>query len=184
MLGKMIDAGVNIFRLNMSHAKEDWVRRVVKDIRQLALLRDQSIGILMDTQGPAIRTGDLAIPIDLKQGDRFTFTIGTDRVDNEYCTTVNYDQFPEDVHSGDTLLVDNGELKMRILSTEGRRVVCEVLNDGRMGSRRHINLPGVRVTIHKNWGSPCVRYSPCSSNKCIGRYYYFIAMTNTQCKHG
>src|SRR5438552_8987770 len=66
MIGKLIEAGVNIFRLNMSHAKPDWVRRVVKDIRAIATERKIFIGILMDLQGPAIRTGDLPAPIKLK----------------------------------------------------------------------------------------------------------------------
>ena len=65
ILGKLIDAGVNIFRLNMSHAPHDWVRRVVSDIREAAGTRHTVVGILMDTQGPAIRTGDLPTPLDL-----------------------------------------------------------------------------------------------------------------------
>ena len=64
MIGGLIDAGLNIFRLNMSHATHDWIRRVVKDIRAAAAARDLCIGILMDTQGPAIRTGDLRVPLE------------------------------------------------------------------------------------------------------------------------
>src|ERR1700733_12424700 len=59
MIGKLIDAGVNIFRLNMSHAPHDWVRRVFADIRAVSASRKKFIGVMMDTQGPAIRTGDL-----------------------------------------------------------------------------------------------------------------------------
>ena len=66
MLGKLIDAGMNVARLNMSHAPHDWVRRVVRDIRDAAAARSRSVGILMDTQGPAIRTGDLPVPLDLQ----------------------------------------------------------------------------------------------------------------------
>ena len=58
MIGRLIDGGLNIFRLNMSHATHEWVRRVVKDIRAAAVARNVCIGILMDTQGPAIRTGE------------------------------------------------------------------------------------------------------------------------------
>ena len=60
MIGKLMDAGVNVFRLNMSHAPHDWVRRVVADIRDEAKQRRGHVGILMDTQGPAIRTGDIS----------------------------------------------------------------------------------------------------------------------------
>ncbi len=59
MIGKLIDAGVNVFRLNMSHAPHDWVRRVFADIRAAAAARKIFVGIMMDTQGPAIRTGDV-----------------------------------------------------------------------------------------------------------------------------
>jgi len=72
MIGKLMDAGVNVFRLNMSHAPHDWVRRVVADIRAESAKRERFTGIMMDTQGPAIRTGDLNVPLDLQPGQKFT----------------------------------------------------------------------------------------------------------------
>src|SRR5438552_16717878 len=64
MIGRLIEAGVNIFRLNMSHAPHDWARRIVTEIRAAAAGRERFIGIMMDTQGPAIRTGDMGDPLD------------------------------------------------------------------------------------------------------------------------
>ena len=84
MLAKLIVAGVNIFRLNMSHGTHDWVRKVVKDIRVAAAANQKHVGILMDTQGPAIRTGDLSIPINLKPGGKFTFTVRGERSEEEW----------------------------------------------------------------------------------------------------
>ena len=75
MIGQLIDSGVNVFRLNMSHAPHDWVNRVVLDIRAAAKVRQVSVGIMMDTQGPAIRTGDLPAALDLKPGEKFTLTV-------------------------------------------------------------------------------------------------------------
>ena len=75
MIGKLMDAGVNVFRLNMSHAPHDWVRRVFAAIRSESLKRDRRAGILMDTQGPAIRTGDISSPLDLQSGQKFTLTV-------------------------------------------------------------------------------------------------------------
>src|SRR5207249_11410004 len=75
MLGKLIDAGMNIARLNMSHGLHDWMRRVVRDIRDAASARRKAVGILMDTQGPAIRTGDLPAALDLQPGQKFTLTV-------------------------------------------------------------------------------------------------------------
>ena len=68
-------AGANIFRLNMSHATHDWVRTVVKDIRSISSELGVITGILLDTQGPAIRTGDLPTKLNLKPGDIFDFTV-------------------------------------------------------------------------------------------------------------
>ncbi len=74
-LRALIIAGANIFRLNMSHAPHDWVRTVVKNIRQISADLGTPTGILLDTQGPAIRTGDLPSKLDLKVGDIFEFTV-------------------------------------------------------------------------------------------------------------
>ena len=74
MIGALIDAGANVFRLNMSHAKSEWVHEVVVNIRAAAATRGCVAGILMDLQGPAIRTGVLDKPVDLKKNDRFDFT--------------------------------------------------------------------------------------------------------------
>src|ERR1700758_5137395 len=93
MLGRLIDAGLNIFRLNMSHATHDWTRRVVKDIRAAAAARQACIGILLDTQGPAIRTGDLPVPLNLKPGETFTFTVRGEKCNETHSVDVNYPEF-------------------------------------------------------------------------------------------
>ena len=148
MLGKLLDAGVDIFRLNMSHARHDWVRRVVPEIRRLGRLRGLIPGILMDTQGPSIRTGDVPERIPLAVGERFVFTVGDAVVPpGTKGTSVNYPDFVTDVRAGDTLIIDNGEMKMRVVATHPDRVECEVMTVGGLGSRRHINLPGVRVSL-------------------------------------
>ena len=147
MLGKLVDAGVNIFRLNMSHAARDWVRRVVKDIRAAAAARRVHIGIIMDTQGPAIRTGDLAMPLDLKPGEKFTFTVRGEKSEETHSVNVNYADFINDISVGDVVLLDNGAIEMKVLTKAGNKVECEVLTQGTLGSRRHINLPGVKVSL-------------------------------------
>jgi pyruvate kinase len=147
MIGKLIDAGVNVFRLNMSHAPHDWVRRVVKDIRAASAARKQHIGILMDTQGPAIRTGDLSVPMNLEPGQKFTLTVRGERSEEERSVDVNYANFVNDISVGDVVLLDNGAIEMKVLNKSGNKVQCEVLTRGTLGSRRHINLPGVKVSL-------------------------------------
>src|ERR1041385_3134495 len=147
MIGKLIEAGVNIFRLNMSHAPHDWTRRVVKDIREGAAARQRFIGIIMDSQGKAIRTGELGVPLDLQPGQKFTLTVRGERSEEERSVDVNYENFVNDINVGDVVLIDNGAIQMKVLDKHGNKVECEVLTEGKLGSRRHINLPGVKVSL-------------------------------------
>lgn len=146
-LKALILAGANIFRLNMSHATHDWVRKVTRDIRQVAAELGQNVGILMDTQGPAVRTGDLPTKLDLKVGDVLEITVRGAVSEEEYSVDVNYDDLIDDINIGDTVLVDNGVIHLKVLSKLNHRIRCEVLTPGKLGSRRHINLPGVKVNL-------------------------------------
>src|SRR6266536_3906214 len=147
MIGQLIDSGVNVFRLNMSHARHEWVQRVVPDIRAAAKLRHVALGIMMDTQGPAIRTGDLPAALDLKPGQKFILTVRGERSEELHSVDVNYENFVRDIDLGDVVLLDNGAIQMKVLAKNGNKVECEVLTEGTLGSRRHINLPGVRVSL-------------------------------------
>ncbi|HZV35830.1 MAG TPA: pyruvate kinase [Verrucomicrobiae bacterium] len=147
ILARLMDAGLNIFRLNMSHATHDWTRRIVRDIRSIAAERSSTVAILMDTQGPAIRTGDLPVPLHLRPGEHFTFTVRGAKSEEVNSVDVNYAEFIDDIHVGDTVLVDNGAIQMKVLNKQGNKVQCEILTDGKLGSRRHINLPGVKVSL-------------------------------------
>jgi len=147
MLVRLMDAGVNVFRLNMSHAPHDWVRRVYRAVRSAAAARRQFIGIMLDTQGPAIRTGDIGSPLDLQPGQKFTLTVRGERDLEEHSVDVNYANFVNDISVNDVVLIDNGAIQMKVLAKDGNRVECEVLTEGTLGSRRHINLPGVRVSL-------------------------------------
>jgi pyruvate kinase len=147
MIMRLLEAGVNVFRLNMSHAPHDWVRRVVADIRSAASARNLFAGILLDTQGPAIRTGDIGVPLDLQPGQKFTLTVRGEHREEERSVDVNYENFVNDINVDDVVLIDNGVIRMKVLAKDGNKVECEVLTEGKLGSRRHINLPGVRVSL-------------------------------------
>jgi pyruvate kinase len=146
-LRQMIQAGTEVFRLNMSHATHEWVRQIVPRIRKLAVELDKIVAILMDTQGPAIRTGDLSTELNLKPGDIFEFTVRGEKSEENYSVDVNYDGLINDITVGDVVLVDNGVIHLRVLEKKHNRIRCEVLTEGTLGSRRHINLPGVRVSL-------------------------------------
>jgi len=147
MLAALIAAGANVFRLNMSHATHEWVRTMVPRIREVARQTSANVAIMMDTQGPAIRTGDVATNLDLHPGDKVEFTVRGAKSEEHYSVDVNYDGLIDDIHEGDVVLVDNGNLHMKVLGKKDNRIQCEVLTRGVLGSRRHINLPGVKVNL-------------------------------------
>src|SRR6185437_16776840 len=122
-------------------------RRAVGDIRAAATEHCAAVGIMMDTQGPAIRTGDLPAELDLKPGQKFTLTVRGERSEEHHSVDVNYENFVKDISVGDVVLLDNGAIQMKVLAKEGNKVECEVLTEGTLGSRRHINLPGVKVSL-------------------------------------
>src|SRR4029077_510217 len=96
-------------------ATHEWVRDIVPRIRKLAEKADRSIAILLDTQGPAIRTGDLKTDLHLKPGDILEFTVRGAKSKEQYSVDVNYPGFVRDVAAGDKVLVDNGLIKLVIL---------------------------------------------------------------------
>jgi pyruvate kinase len=147
ILRQLIQKGTDVFRLNMSHASHDWVRDIVPRIRMLAQKADRPVALLLDTQGPAIRTGDLKANLHLKPGDILEFTVRGAKSKELYSVDVNYGGFADDVTVGNTILVDNGLIKLLVLDKGRNRVRCKVLTRAILGSRRHINLPGVHVNL-------------------------------------
>lgn len=147
VITELIDSGADVFRLNMSHASHEWCRDLVDIIRRVSEASGKAVGILFDLQGPSIRTGDVAKPFDLKVGSRVEFTVHNAKPGMPQSTTVNYEGILQDVCEGAALIVDNGALLMEVESIQRDRMVCLVKTAGIMGSRRHINLPGVRLNL-------------------------------------
>jgi len=146
-LRQLLHEGVDVFRLNMSHAQHDWVREIVPRIRRIAKKMECPVAILLDTQGPAIRTGELKADLNLKSGDILEFTIRGAKSEEKYSVDVNYEGLVNDISKGDVVLVDNGVMRLLVLEKKRNRIRCKVLTPGVLGSRRHINLPGVRVNL-------------------------------------
>ena len=147
VLRQLIQKGSDVFRVNMSHATHEWVREIVPRIRILAQKAGRAVALLLDTQGPAIRTGDLKASLHLKPGDIVEFTVRGAKSKERYSADVNYPGFADDVTVGGTILVDNGLIKLLALDKGKNRVRCKVLTHAIFGSRRHINLPGVHVNL-------------------------------------
>lgn len=147
IIRQLIKRGADVFRLNMSHAQHEWVRQIVPRIRKLSKETARPIGILLDTQGPAIRTGPVKTPLELKKDEIIEFTVRGARKTQKKSVHVNYDGFVDDVSVGDTILVDNGLIKLAVVEKKTNRVLCRVVTPAPLGSRRHINLPGVHVSL-------------------------------------
>lgn len=151
-LRQVIAAGGNVCRLNMAHASHDWCRTIVSRVRALSGEMKRPISIMMDIKGPEVRTGPLEEPIELKVGDRVLLCSEREAAQRSspeagHLVTTNYPGLAEDVSPGSVLLIDSGMIQMRILEREGECLHCEVLIEGRLESRRHINLPGITTRL-------------------------------------
>lgn len=153
MLEKLIRNGADVARLNMAHADHEWTRMVIKRIRTVSQRVGREIAIMMDIKGPEIRTGDVETPIELKAGEEFDFTVrpgGEPGTSPEEIRSVgvNYEDLLNDISIGDIVLVDSGLMRFEVTGKiDNRRIRCKVLIDGQLTSRRHINLPGVKVNL-------------------------------------
>ena len=149
-LKKLHIAGMNVARINMSHATHKSAALVINRINKINSSNDSmtsKIGILLDTQGPEIRTGDTSMPIELNVGDEVTLTV-RDEVDVETSSIkVNYKGLVHSVEVGSRISVDNGLINFKVLSKQSETLLCKVIHGGKLGSKRHLNLPGVRIDM-------------------------------------
>ncbi len=147
-LSELIVAGVDLLRLNMAHATGEWIIEIVSLIREISAKVGRHVAVMIDVKGPEIRTGVLELPIALEVGDQLQLctTNGTARRDVA-SVSVNYPDLPRAITVGATVLVDSGLMRLKVLSKTDTCVDCEVLTAGSLGSRRHINLPGVEINL-------------------------------------
>jgi len=148
MLSSLIRGGVDILRLNMAHASHQWVADAMWAIREVSSEVGRHVGVMMDVKGPEIRTGFLETPISLKTGDPVEFHVESVEPTGDIpAVSVNYPGLPGEISIGDTVLVDSGLIQLRVTDKDDVRIRFEVLTPGELGSRRHINLPGIQVDL-------------------------------------
>jgi pyruvate kinase len=146
VIEKMIRAGMDVVRLNFSHSTHEEHRAAMKAVREAAERAGEPIAILQDLQGPKIRTGKLASPeVRLVDGAKFIITIN-EIAGNEERVSTTYQNLPKDVKPGDTILMDDGLLQLKVLSSTTTDVVTEVVHGGILKEHKGINLPGVSVS--------------------------------------
>ncbi|MBT3799230.1 MAG: pyruvate kinase [Porticoccaceae bacterium] len=147
MLENLASAGMNIARLNMSHGDHQSHAKIIQHIQTLNKKSDHPVAILLDTQGPEIRTGDMVDDLHLNEGDTISIVArGAENVE-ESSIHINYDDLINDVNIGDTITVDNGLINLKVLAKQDRVMQVKVIDGGLLKSKRHVNLPGIRVNL-------------------------------------
>ncbi len=157
-LRALIREGVDICRINMAHADRDSVREIARKVREAGEAENRRIALMIDIKGPEIRTGDLPEPLELEKGDLIDFACADDAEPQEGVplVNVNYPGLINDVRKNSTILVDNGLIRFTVIDKTASRLSCKVEIPGKLGNRRHINLPGTHVSLpcltHKDMG--------------------------------
>ncbi len=148
VLKDMIDAGVNVFRVNFSHADYTDVKERVDMIRSLNEEFGYNTGILADLQGPKLRVGVMEEDVVVKNGDLITFTTAEDIPGTAQKVYMNYKQFPRDVNPGERVLLDDGKLIFEVVETNGEtEVLAKVVQGGPLKSKKGVNLPNTKVSL-------------------------------------
>ena len=146
-LKRLHKAGMNVARLNMSHSNHSNAKKIIDRIRKLNKQVKNPVGILLDTQGPEIRTGDTSEVVNLEPGQLVSFTV-RDEIDVETTSIrVHYDELIQSVSVGTLISLDNGLLNFKVLKKTKNQLECKVLDGGKLGSKRHVNLPGIRINL-------------------------------------
>ncbi len=141
-LQELYDAGMNVVRINTAHQTTDTALKIVNNVRAVC----DCIAILIDTKGPEIRTKNIANPIIVKTGDHL-FVKGGNEESTENLLIVDYIQFAENIPVGSTMLIDDGELELKIIGKVGDSLEVLVCNDGEIKNKKSINVPGVTVSL-------------------------------------
>jgi len=144
----MIEEGVNVFRINFSHADYKDVEQRIKIIRELGKELGNSPAILADLQGPKLRVGVMKEEVVVQPGDSITFCTGKEFEGTSKRVYMNYDNFPKDVNPGERILLDDGKLMFEVVETNKQdEVVTKVIQGGPLRSKKGVNLPNTQISL-------------------------------------
>lgn len=139
----LYEAGINVVRLNSAHMNEVGFDRVIGNVRAVS----PHLAVLMDTKGPEVRTTICDEPIEFHAGDRILIKPDPEQKTTHDCICVSYPLFVQDVEVGSRILVDDGDLEIEVVAKSADALACVLLNDGTLGSRKSVNVPGVRINL-------------------------------------
>lgn len=148
VLKDMMQAGVNVFRINFSHANYEDVKQRIDMIRELNEEHGYTTAILGDLQGPKLRVGKMKEEVVVTKGDEITFATGEEFEGTSSRVYMNYDKFPEDVQAGERILLDDGKLIFEVVSTNKKdEVLARVVQGGPLRSKKGVNLPNTKISL-------------------------------------
>ncbi|MDR2815268.1 MAG: pyruvate kinase [Proteiniphilum sp.] len=142
-LKQLFDAGMNVVRLNSAHIDEEGFLRIIHNVRAVS----GRIAILVDTKGPEIRTTIMENPLELKTGDEIKIAGNPEGISSRETVYITYRNITEEMHVGDDILIDDGEIDLEVIKVSNDYLLCRAKNDGVIGSRKSVNIPGVRISL-------------------------------------
>ena len=151
MLEQLLLAGMNVVRINSSHGDHKAHKEVITNIRKLDRDLNTSTAILIDLQGPKLRVGEIeGGQTELVESNQLVIKVGAGEGTDKVLYT-DYEQFAEDVKAGEPILLDDGKLRLEVISTDGKsEVICQVIHGGTLSSRKGLNLPQTKISL------PCI----------------------------
>lgn len=150
VLRRLIQEGVDMVRLNFSHAKHEQAATIIEMVRRLSIELGRNVAILQDLQGPRIRTGKVADPpgrVELVPGHEVILTSREIVAENAAIIGVDYPDLPLDVTPGDTILIADGLMELKVIDSNSEEVRCVVITGGLVGSHKGINVPDVTLRV-------------------------------------
>ena len=140
---QLYKAGANVIRMNTAHATPEGLKTIIRNVREVS----EHLGILIDTKGPEIRTTSAEAPIEYKQGEKVSIIGAPEKDTTHDIICLSYKDICHDVKVGDQILFDDGELCMQVVDNDAEKLEVIVMNDGKLGSHKSVNVPGVHIEL-------------------------------------
>ena len=142
-ISELYEEGMNVVRINSAHLDIEGALRIIKNAREVS----DKIAVIIDTKGPEIRTTICDTPIQLKKGSTILITGDPDKTSTDRSIYVSYKSFSSDIPVGSEILIDDGEIELKALKKIGESLECLIENDGVLGSRKSVNIPGISICL-------------------------------------
>jgi pyruvate kinase len=140
---QLFEAGMNVIRINSAHLSIEGALKIIRNTREVS----ETIAILIDTKGPEIRTTVCDTPVQLRKGTTITITGDPDKKTEDGSINVTYREFADNIPPDSQVLIDDGEIELKVIRRINNSLECSVENDGILGSRKSVNIPGAKITL-------------------------------------